>query len=193
LSGAAAADYLARPEPLAWALAALMRWPTADRYAQRRACLERIAGARFLSGAHSFLLFNCVATYLVLDGKAREVFQGLLAQHGNEEGQVAMMTWAEMESAKIEAEIEAKIEAKVEAKVRDRVLLEGRQQGRQEGRLEGRQEGMREVVLHLLSRRFATLPAGVAKRISAIDSAEELAGLAERVLSANSLEELGLA
>jgi hypothetical protein len=49
------------------------------------------------------------------------------------------------------------------------------------------------VLLRLLSRRFETLPAGVAKRISAIDSAEELAGLAERVLSASSLEELGLA
>jgi flagellar biosynthesis/type III secretory pathway protein FliH len=114
-----------------------------------------------------------VATYLVLDGKAREVFQGLLARHGNEEGQVAMMTWAEMESAKIAREVSQKC--------------------RDEGLQEGRQEGMREMLLRLLSRRFETLPAGVAKRISAIDSAEELAGLAERVLSANSLEELGLA
>jgi hypothetical protein len=81
LSGAPAEDYLARPEPLAWALAALMRWPGNDRYAQRRACLERIARERNLDGARSFLLFNGVATYLELDGRARELYEELLAQH----------------------------------------------------------------------------------------------------------------
>lgn len=55
------------------------------------------------------------------------------------------------------------------------------------------QKGMREMLLHLLERRFSPLPGSVPQRISAIDSAEELTRLAERVLSARSLEELGLA
>ena len=42
-------------------------------------------------------------------------------------------------------------------------------------------------------RRFSPLPGGVLQCLSAIDSAEELTRLAERVLSARSLEELGLA
>ena len=58
---------------------------------------------------------------------------------------------------------------------------------------EGRQEGMRELVLRLLARRFAPLPAAVARRVSAMVSSEELATLADRLLEARSLEELGLA
>jgi hypothetical protein len=166
LSGASAEAYLARPEPLAWAFAALMRWPGNDCFAQRRACLERIARERNLDGARSFLLFNCVATYLELDGRARELYEGLLA--GQREGNQAMMTWAE----------------KFEAQAVER--------GRQEGLMEGLR-GMREMLLRLLERRFAPLPGGLPQRLAAIDSAEELTRLAEKVLSARSLEEMGLA
>ena len=171
LSGASAEDYLARPEPLAWAFAALMRWPGNDRFAQRRACLERIARERNLDGARSFLLFNCVATYLELDRRARELYEELLAQH--REGNRAMMTWAE----------------KFEAQAVER----GLQKGIQEGRERGLREGMRETLLHQLERRFSPLPDEVGRRLSAIDSKDELTRLAERVLSARSLEELGLA
>jgi hypothetical protein len=58
---------------------------------------------------------------------------------------------------------------------------------------EGRREGIRELVLHLLARRFAPLPSAVARRVSAMASAEELTGLADRTLDARSLDELGLA
>src|SRR4029077_824828 len=151
---------------LPWALAALMQWPGNARFAQRRACLERIARERNLDGARSFLLFNCVATYLELDGRARELYEGLLAEQ--QEGNRAMMTWAE----------------KFEAQAVERGLQEGRQ--------EGRQEGLREMLLHFLEQRFSPLPGGVSQRLSAIDSAEELTRLAEKVLSARSLQELGL-
>jgi hypothetical protein len=159
LPGASAEDYLARPEPLAWAFAALMQWPGKNRHAQRRACLERIARERNLDGARSFLLFNCVTTYLELDGRARELYEELLAQH--REGNRAMMTWAE----------------KFEAQAVER----------------GLREGMREMLLHQLERRFSPLPDEVSRRVSAIESKDELTQLAERVLSARSLEELGLA
>jgi hypothetical protein len=160
LSGASAENYLARPEPLAWALAALMQWPGHDRYAQRRACLERITRERNLDGARSFLLVNCVATYLELDGSAREEYEAILAEHGEEKRDMAM-TWAE----------------KLEAQAEER----------------GLQKGMREMLLRLLEQRFSPLPGRVPQRLAAIESAEELTRLAERVLSARSLEELGLA
>jgi hypothetical protein len=46
LEECAAEDYLVRPEPLAWALAALMRPTRRSRAAHTRACLRRIAGWR---------------------------------------------------------------------------------------------------------------------------------------------------
>jgi flagellar biosynthesis/type III secretory pathway protein FliH len=61
------------------------------------------------------------------------------------------------------------------------------------GLREGRREGMREMLLHQLERRFSPLPDEVSRRLSAIESKDELTQLAERVLSARSLEELGLA
>jgi hypothetical protein len=63
----------------------------------------------------------------------------------------------------------------------------------EEGRQEGRQEGMRELVLRQLTRRFAPLPAAVARRVSAMASLDELTALADRILEARSLDELGLA
>jgi hypothetical protein len=52
---------------------------------------------------------------------------------------------------------------------------------------------MRETLLHQLESRFPPLPDEVSRRLSAIESKDELTRLAERVLSARSLEELGLA
>ncbi|MFY9822387.1 MAG: Rpn family recombination-promoting nuclease/putative transposase [Thermoanaerobaculia bacterium] len=58
LAGCQAADYLARPEPLAWALAALMDTGTLSRAELKMACLRRISGLR--GRFDSFLLVNCV-------------------------------------------------------------------------------------------------------------------------------------
>jgi hypothetical protein len=151
LSGAQAERYVRRPEPLAWAFAALMRWPTASREEHRRACLRRIAVARGLNPAERFLLFNCVATYLEWDG-AEEELEALLTERGTREDRI-MMTWEE----------------KVEAR------------------------GMQKVLLQLLSKRFEALPPAVIQRVSAITSPKELGRIADRILSAGSLEDLGLA
>jgi len=98
VGGCRAEDYLARPEPLAWALAALMR-PQRLRPAEHKlACLRRIASAK-LTGAERFILLNCVETYLELtDYEERELarLQGLAA---NQEVAEMEMTWAD----KIEA------------------------------------------------------------------------------------------
>lgn len=57
----------------------------------------------------------------------------------------------------------------------------------------GRREGMEKILLRQLQQRFRTLPPDVAQRVSRIPSTDELTRLAERVLTAGSLEELGLA
>ncbi|MEA2694921.1 MAG: hypothetical protein QOJ16_4308 [Acidobacteriota bacterium] len=71
-------------------------------------------------------------------------------------------------------------------------LERGRREGRTEGRQEGQVEGMRQLVLRLLEQRFGALPRGTRRRMKAISSAKELQDLAQRVLTARSLEEMGL-
>lgn len=149
LSRAPAEEYLARPQPLAWALAALMR-SRLGAVEHRRACLRRIAAARQLDEARRFLLFNCVATYLEWGGEGADELAPLLAGRPKEES--AMMTWEE----------------KTEVK------------------------GMRKLLLEQLKERFHTLPPEIPRRLSAITSPKELGRLARQILSARSLEELGL-
>jgi flagellar biosynthesis/type III secretory pathway protein FliH len=69
----------------------------------------------------------------------------------------------------------------------------GLQEGMEKGLQKGMQQGMQQILLRLLRQRFEALPPNVARRISAIRSTEELERLADRVLVASSLEELGLA
>jgi len=61
-----------------------------------------------------------------------------------------------------------------------------------EGLEQGREQGQRELLLHLLTRRFGPLPEATRQRVQALTSSEELSGLAERVLDAPSLDDLGL-
>lgn len=67
LSGAEAERYLACPEPLAWALAALMSFKGSD--AQHKlACMQRLVAAK-LDLARQFLLIDCIQTYIPLAGQ----------------------------------------------------------------------------------------------------------------------------
>ena len=165
LSRLPAEDYLARPEPLAWALASLMRPQSGDRRALRRACLARIAGEPGLSDSLRFRLFECVANYLELDGRAEEEFEALLPAEAGEETRKMART------------------------LRQALIEEGFEEGKQRGL----QEGMREVLRRQLERRFGPLSQRVSTQLEAICSTEELARLAERVIQARSLAELGLA
>jgi hypothetical protein len=59
-------------------------------------------------------------------------------------------------------------------------------------RLEGRVEGMRTLVLAQIETRFGEVPAERKRRIQAIDSPEEMIRLADRLLVARSLDDLGI-
>ena len=69
----------------------------------------------------------------------------------------------------------------------------GREEGRREGHRAGMEKGAHQVLLHLLGKRFGPLPEKVRQRVETINSLDRLTELAERVLSARSLEEMGLA
>lgn len=69
----------------------------------------------------------------------------------------------------------------------------GREEGRAEGMVQGAQRGARQLLLHQLGKRFGPLPDNVRRRVETITSLDRLTELAERVLSAHSLDEMGLA
>jgi hypothetical protein len=63
---------------------------------------------------------------------------------------------------------------------------------RKKSRKQGRQEGMREFLLHQIERRFGLLPSEQRRRFEAITSPTRLKRLADKVLTANSLDEMGI-
>ncbi len=169
LSQAPASEYLQRPEPLAWALAALMRPSKGQSRSQLGlVCLRQIVRAPGLSDQERQLLSQCVFTYIRLEPREAREFATIMAELEDEEvramKKVSMVEWWQEQ---------------------------GREEGLQEGRKEAR-ESIRNLLLRLLGQRFGSLSSEVQSRVAAITSAEELSGLAERVYQVESLEELGL-
>ena len=79
-----------------------------------------------------------------------------------------------------------------DASMLEETALEWRKKDRREGRKEGRQEGMREVLLQLLERRFGPLAEEKRRRVEAITSPARLKRLADKILTAKSLQEMGI-
>jgi len=94
LSGCDAAEYLARREPLAWALAALMRPGSFTRPALKLACLRQIAAAD-LKEPRRLLLVNCVEAYLELNSDEAEEYARLHTVRENREVKKMAMIWSE--------------------------------------------------------------------------------------------------
>jgi hypothetical protein len=163
LSGCRAEEYLASPEPIAWALAALMRRGKWSRAEHKMECLRRIAEAD-LSGSRRWLLGNWVETYLQLDERETAEYERLRELAVNQEVKVMEMTWEE------------------------RMEVKYTQKGIELGRL----DGMRQILLRLLDRRFGAVPETVRRKVEAIDDSAPLSDLTEKVLDARSIEELGL-
>ena len=92
LSGSLAEEYLNRPQPLAWGLAALMRSEIWDPVEQKIRCLQAVAGAE-VNEREEILLLNLVETYLELQGPDAERFDSLKEQVAKEVGAMEL-TWA---------------------------------------------------------------------------------------------------
>ena len=74
----------------------------------------------------------------------------------------------------------------------DKIREEGRMEGREEGREVGLKEGKRETLRQQLIKKFGPLPEAAVSRLEAVESLEELDIYLNRVLTADSLEEMGL-
>jgi predicted transposase YdaD len=66
------------------------------------------------------------------------------------------------------------------------------ERARQKGREEGREEGKRETLLRQMTSKFGPLSDAVVLRVKALESGKELDLYLERLLTAGSLDELGL-
>ncbi len=98
LSGCLAEEFLDRPQPLAWGLAALMRSEKWDRVEQKIRCRRAIFSAD-VSERQGMLLLNLVQTYIKLEGPEAERFDRLKKQELKEVEDMEL-TWA----GKIEAQ-----------------------------------------------------------------------------------------
>lgn len=103
-----AAEYLASPQPLAWALAALMHRGNWSRAELKMRCLTKLAAAS-LNGAELRELANCVETYLKLTPEETEGFSLLgIPETRRNDAMLYRLSWA------------------------DEMVLKGRTQGAQE-------------------------------------------------------------
>jgi len=130
------------------------------------ACFRRIAAAD-LSELQRFLLVNCVESYIQLSGRDAVDYARLAERAENGRAVAMQLTWAE----------------KMEAKYRKQGLVEGRSEAL---------EQLRAIVLYQLEQRFGPLPERTKRRIRRLRSLRSLRQIAEQVLVANSLRDLGL-
>jgi predicted transposase YdaD len=80
---------------------------------------------------------------------------------------------------------------KVEKAAKEKGLREGRREGLEEGREEVLQR-TRRILLRQMKQRFGRVPRPVRTRVQAISSLDQLERLADKILVARSLEEMGL-
>jgi hypothetical protein len=186
ISGCRAEEWLARPEPIAWAFAALMRPGSWSRARLKLECLRRIATSDVV-GLRKQVLVDWVETYVQLTGQDALELQRLLDLEGNEEIKTMELTWL----------------GQAEARGMEKGVERGKREGREEGKKEGMAQGaetatrqavgrMQRVVLRQIEQRFGAVPTKVRRNIEAIDSLEPLADLAEKVFAVDSVGDLGL-
>jgi len=182
LSGCTAANFLERSEPLAWALAAVMRPGSMSRAEHKLACLRRVSAAR-LKQDQELSFMNFVEEYLPLTPEEAEEYKILSARNPGRKGEAMWMPWSER----------MKEEGRKEG-IRlgqEKGVQRGLEKGLQKGRAEGEREGMRKLLLHLLAQRFGPLSEAVRSQVEAITSTKRLTSLAGKVLTARSLRDLG--
>ena len=92
LSGSLAEAWVGRPQPLAAALAALMRSEVWDNVERKVRCLKAVRRAE-LDEARSFELANIVDTYIPLDPAEETRFEALIEQDTSKEVQEMVITW----------------------------------------------------------------------------------------------------
>ena len=126
---------------------------------------QRVAGFR-LDDARRHLLLDCVQTYLPLTGAGEARFRRRLAR--DREVKTMQETWSE------------------------RLMEKSEKRGEKRGVKLGELRAKRQTLLRLMRARFGALPATVTRIVSGTDNVRRLDTLLRRVLSARTLEEMGL-
>ncbi|HKH48004.1 MAG TPA: hypothetical protein VKM72_25375 [Thermoanaerobaculia bacterium] len=168
LSGCRAADWLPRPEPVAWALAALVhpgRWSRAELKAE---CLRRVWQWED-TGFRKEVLVNWIETYVQLSGEDAVEYRRLLDLKGNEEIRSMELTWL----------------GKAEA----RGIKEGIKKGRAQEKAETLEQ-MRQLVLGRIEKRFGAVPESVQAKVQAMNAVKPLAEMLEKLPLLRSAEDL---
>jgi hypothetical protein len=177
LSRSLAEDYVDRPQPLAAALAALMRSRLWDKVEQKLFCLEAVSRAR-LPLAQEYVLAKVVKSRIELSPEDERRFEELVRERG-EEVEAMAVTWEEAL-----AEREAIGEAKG--------LAEGEAKGLAEGEAKGKLIATRQAITLLAKHCFRSLPAGFEEKLEAIDDLGRLYEILEQVHEARTIEELSI-
>jgi hypothetical protein len=177
LSRSLAEDYVDRPQPLAAALAALMRSRLWDKVEQKLFCLEAVSRAR-LPLAQEYVLAKVVKSRIELSPEDERRFEELVRERG-EEVEAMAVTWEEAL-----AEREAIGEAKG--------LAEGEAKGLAEGEAKGKLIATRQAITLLAKHCFRSLPAGFEEQLEATDDLGRLYEILEQVHEARTIEELSI-
>ncbi len=156
-------EYVGRRNALAPALAALMSPGGRTRREWGMECGRGLARIR-ANDARRRPLADCVETYLPLAGREKARFERWMADSSNREVNKMRKTYSDqMEEI-----------------------------GEKRGEKRGEMRGKREALLSQLRVRFGRLPADVVRKIAAIDNARRLDALLRRVVTARSLDKMGL-
>ena len=118
------------------------------------------------------IIVYALETYLSLSAEEEQVYQHLIRE--------------------IYPEVNKMITNPLIERGRQEGIQLGRQEGIQLGRQEGVQQGKQSILLQQLIAKFGTLPESVTQEIRAISSEQKLDELSLRVLTANSIDEMGL-
>ncbi len=167
LSGCRAEDWLSRPEPVAWALAALMRPGPWSRAELKVECLRRVRQWGD-TGFRKEVIVNWIETYVQLTEEDAAEYQRLLSLEHNKEVRQMELTWL----------------GKAEALGIKKGRAEGIERGKGEGIKQGKAEAvekMRQMVLRRIEQRFGTVPERVEARVRAIKAVEPLAEMLEKL------------
>ena len=158
-----AEEYLDKGGAMAGAMAALMDPGSVSPPLHKVRCLEVISTAE-ASGAMKFLATTSVESYVKLDEEDQAEYEELLYREEHMEAWKITETWTNTWYEK----------------------------GIEKGRLEGILNGQRITLQKQLRLKFGSIPLSARQRLSTINSRKQLDTLAEKILIATSLDELGL-
>jgi hypothetical protein len=172
--------YLRQRNPLAFALAAKMKYSKTDVVRMKADFLRMISGCR-VNAARRSLLVDFVETYTPLDARQERRFENIIK--------------ADKKYAKV-----GKMITVYEKRGIQKGMQQGRQQGRQqgmkEGMKEGRQEGMveakRDALLMQMRRKFRFVDSVREQQVQAIDSVKKLDALLLAVIDAQNIDDLDI-